>query len=874
MSGQNSIQKKLSSFNRENGTQVKYYHILVQSKKNVNAPYALQHDGFIFSVDKGEKKAYLGLDNLDIFPKLLDYFETKNFYEVIRGDAGGYHPFVDIDYKYNDDSSTETVYNEFIEAYEEFMEQTYNYTNPDIKITVSNRDEIDSNGYKKISLHVVDKGAKFEEIEQLLIFHTMFHSYCVNVKNQPKICDRASAQRNKNMRTIYSSKYGQNRPLLPYDDDNPQIMDYMILNVNQDAQTISTIPPVSSKREDNGEIDRETPEYEKFWDYAKLIDITPYETWLAFSMAHKNVLGVTDVDAWDEYCATFPGYDPRSNIDNYDNFSDDRGYGMKKIYDMAYASDPRGKKECDVKWAKKEPEKKSTDRFSWKIIHDLPDTIDLVEFRIKKAILFENYRNEVEESQRNAIQRDIKALDKVICDTETQEMFNYFDKYHFKICAPKPTYGCVMYDDLGVETINWLKPTDMLNLYVNIEHPNGRDSFIKSWMKRKEILTYDRFDMYPNPAKCPENIYNVFDGWYHSKIQTIEPNREGLKYALKIRSHLMNNSLECINYFDNWVARIIQTPWNPPRTAIIIKSDEGCGKGSFFRLLTEIMGKKYTVSTSKLKVLFGDFNDSVANKFLVLADEVSPKDAKDYEENIKTIITENTININAKNKDPATYNNYCSLIIATNKTNPARISATDRRFFMVESNSINNYREDMNTYIRESIHQDKIASCAHELYNYYMNFNITVSNFELERPLTQTYIDTRNNQIPRIFLFIRDFLEQRIGDTIEINNWAQLWDEYKSWHISEFNEQVRGQFCSKGKLKAKVCEFFGSGAFQEKRTKNSRSIKIDPIKLTDKLKEKFPGFMSHVDTCKGDTEAIQEVYSSKSTKNRRLARKL
>jgi len=176
-----------------------------------------------------------------------------------------------------------------------------------------------------------------------------------------------------------------------------------------------------------------------------------------------------------------------------------------------------------------------------------------------------------------------------------------------------------------------------------------------------------------------------------------------LDTILQIRKYLVGESEENVKFFDNWMATLIQTPQHPTRCALVLKSDEGCGKGSFLRMIGKMIGSKYFRMGGSPKYMFGEFNQCMEGKLLVVVDEMSKKDGKTYEDRIKEAVTEPTLGIRYMRVDGVKdTNNYANLVFPTNKNSVVRVSSSDRRFCIFTSTDLTG-----NTEYKDLPYKDK-----------------------------------------------------------------------------------------------------------------------------------------------------------------------
>ena len=133
-----------------------------------------------------------------------------------------------------------------------------------------------------------------------------------------------------------------------------------------------------------------------------------------------------------------------------------------------------------------------------------------------------------------------------------------------------------------------------------------------------------------------------------------------------------------------WMARIVQEPGGGrPGTAIVLKGKRGTGKNVFTDIFGKLFGCHYKL-LDKSGQLTGRFNNHFKDALLVMANEAFWAGDKDAEGTLKSLITEPTINIEAKGKDQYPVKNHVNLIMASNNDWVVPAGLEERRFCVVE----------------------------------------------------------------------------------------------------------------------------------------------------------------------------------------------
>ena len=131
------------------------------------------------------------------------------------------------------------------------------------------------------------------------------------------------------------------------------------------------------------------------------------------------------------------------------------------------------------------------------------------------------------------------------------------------------------------------------------------------------------------------------------------------------------------------MADAVQNPAKRPGTAIVLRGDEGVGKGTFVRHFGKLFGPHFLQVTNPRHFL-GNFNSLLRDKLLVFPDEAFWAGQKEAEGTLKALITEDSHIIELKGVDSFEAKNYIRLIVASNEkwVVPAGMGA--RRFCAID----------------------------------------------------------------------------------------------------------------------------------------------------------------------------------------------
>ena len=250
-------------------------------------------------------------------------------------------------------------------------------------------------------------------------------------------------------------------------------------------------------------------------------------------------------------------------------------------------------------------------------------------------------------------------------------------------------------------------------------------------------------------------------------------------YTSHVYNIICSRSDEVYMYLMSWIAYIFQHPNGKTGTSIILIGAEGCGKNSFTNPICKLLGE-YGDPNVLMENLTSEFNSLYLFKKLLVVNEKKDdrknptvKRKKPDMDVLKSIITEGTITIRRKYKDPITVENTTNLIFLSNHFDPIIIEEGDRRYLVIQCSSdvVNNI--EYFAKFRKECDTDEFYQ---NLLTYFVSLD--VSNWIPQKiPNTEAKdaIVSLNQNLFKIF--IQDHLDQfRVGFEI-----VESFEVFKSW---------------------------------------------------------------------------------------------
>lgn len=181
---------------------------------------------------------------------------------------------------------------------------------------------------------------------------------------------------------------------------------------------------------------------------------------------------------------------------------------------------------------------------------------------------------------------------------------------------------------------------------------------------------------YPVPDKCPDDVFNLYEGWHWNQLKEIA--RYTLITCCRLSVPVMKRHTNILSSGWRTLSKSLMKTVRGNRDEIC----PGHRKGTTVKPLLQILGQ-YAAHINGAGHISGRFNSILANKLLVFADEVTihkPSEA----DRLKAIISELTFNLERKGIDAEPMPNFARLIFASNSTQVLQAGIRERRYLVLE----------------------------------------------------------------------------------------------------------------------------------------------------------------------------------------------
>jgi hypothetical protein len=195
-----------------------------------------------------------------------------------------------------------------------------------------------------------------------------------------------------------------------------------------------------------------------------------------------------------------------------------------------------------------------------------------------------------------------------------------------------------------------------------------------------------------------------------------------------------------------WLAHLFQFPADKLGIFPILISGEGCGKGTYCKLMKKLVGNaKYLETSQPESHVWGKFNFLMANAYFVYINEFGKNNQTNAEGRIKNILTDETMVIKGEGDKPYTIQSIHSFMGSTNNLDPTNTKKDDRRKWIIrcsdELMGNKSYFGEMNTLLND---EDVLRS----FYDYLMTIkcddirDIDIPTTEYQEILQESNVDT------------------------------------------------------------------------------------------------------------------------------------
>jgi len=150
-----------------------------------------------------------------------------------------------------------------------------------------------------------------------------------------------------------------------------------------------------------------------------------------------------------------------------------------------------------------------------------------------------------------------------------------------------------------------------------------------------------------------------------------------------IRLVLCRGNQEHFEYLLNWLAHVLQKPWEKPGVAVVVKGKKGTGKGIVANAFRDAIGRPLAVMLSNKEHVVGRFASSKARAIFAQVEEALYAGDPRIDGILKADITEPTATIELKFKNPVEIDSFTRYWFNSNERRAVPVSDDERRYFVL-----------------------------------------------------------------------------------------------------------------------------------------------------------------------------------------------
>jgi hypothetical protein len=211
---------------------------------------------------------------------------------------------------------------------------------------------------------------------------------------------------------------------------------------------------------------------------------------------------------------------------------------------------------------------------------------------------------------------------------------------------------------------------DWFYLGKNIKGVLEKKCFIDAWLDDPNKRKVSSIVM--DPRGVQTDAYNMWRGYIADQLDPSDyfqdtDHEKAMDFVLApILRHLIDvitsGNVDHANWLLDWMANIVQRPWHKSQVSILFYGKQGCGKSILFDWFREfILGSEHTFQTANpRRDLFCRFSNRTMNKVFV---QVDAKRLYKNADQLKWLVTSETITYESKNGERTTVDNFCNLLL-------------------------------------------------------------------------------------------------------------------------------------------------------------------------------------------------------------------
>lgn len=210
----------------------------------------------------------------------------------------------------------------------------------------------------------------------------------------------------------------------------------------------------------------------------------------------------------------------------------------------------------------------------------------------------------------------------------------------------------------------------------------GKKKLGEWWLSHAQQRRYRKIVFAPPPLVAHPEDYNTWRGFSIAPDPNPHPELRCRRYLEHLYTIICDGIQEHFEFLLDVCALTCQFPGRPTGVAVVLRGDSGAGKGSFVDTFGPLFGIHY-IQVDKQDHVTGRFNQHLANKVVLFADEAVWAGNKQDAGALKRLVTERTLTIERKFMDAVIEPNCLHLFMATNERWVWPATMNERRGFIL-----------------------------------------------------------------------------------------------------------------------------------------------------------------------------------------------
>ena len=303
---------------------------------------------------------------------------------------------------------------------------------------------------------------------------------------------------------------------------------------------------------------------------------------------------------------------------------------------------------------------------------------------------------------------------------------------------------------------------------------------------------------------------------------------------------ICNNNVALFDYLIHYLAHMLQRPHEKPGIMIVFLSGQGCGKGTFYKLLGRVWSRT-TLQVCDINEVIGQFNAALERNYVVCMDEALFAGDKKSLDKLKSLVTEPKCRIEQKHQPSRSIDSYHRFFASSNHDHFVHVDKDDRRFLFIRVSSVHKQDQIYFDAVNDALDDDAvIAAMMHDL----ANLDLTGFNIR-KRPLTEEHLSQRLQSLSGFERFWYEALQTGKIDSfnewdkpIFISTWS-LINNYKEYdkNAARYNPIQQQQIATTLKT---ICPS-ATSARKKVLNKQERGYELPEIKVARKEFEMMLG---------------------------------